>query len=272
MSESARSIAGEITRSRSSFRGGRIFDALSALDGPKLCERSAKLIAGDLRDGRYLVSMPKDAFYPGPARQFSSVCKALDAPETALEDLLPYLPSAVSVHFGYEPEAVGERFKCYIEFPPDAQPEPGLVFHSVKWVVGRVSSSATSRYWSRNRLSPGEQEKLVETLLPIGRAQEAALGILEVSARTARNKSATLLEVLEPGNPRHSIDINVAESGQRLVDFHNLLEPVFAEAGIGQMTDAFFKREGETRIGHFAAGTARDGSPFVTLYFDAGSV
>lgn len=254
---------------------GVVLDAVRTLGGPMLAERSAKLIGGELREGRYLVSMPKSALYPGPGRQLARVCRDLGAPVAGYERLAPHVSAAISVHFGYEPDDGGDLFKCYLEFPADKAPRAGMVFLALKWVGGTDPAETRfqmSQYWSRSDLSPSRMGALIDTIVPSGGTREAAHRFLDIARISATGGAGALLEVEEPDTPRRSIDINLADSGRRLADFRETLEPVFEEAGVGPARDAFFAREGMTAIGHFAAGTARDGTPFATLYFGAEAI
>ena len=54
-----------------------------------------------------------------------------------------------------------------------------------------------------------------------------------------------------------------------LDDLRTQLVPVFDGAAAGHMFDDLLEREGTATMGHFAAGRARNGAVFATLYFGA---
>ncbi len=227
-----------------------------------------KLINGGLRSGRFLVSTPKSALYPRPARQLERICSNLGAPKEGYRILEPHLSAVTNVHFGYEPENNGELFKCYLEFSPDKSTEDGLVFLALKWAVERNRAQdrfAVTNYWSRNTLSPELKEKLVATILPWETVRMAACSLLEIASKAPG--VAALLEVEEPGNPRRSIDINLADAKKTLNDLSPLLKPIFGGKETKRLFDDLLANDGAAILGHFAAGTARDGSPFSTLYY-----
>ena len=252
--------------------GGAVLEAMRALGGPVLVERSAKLIGRNLREGRFLASVPKSALYPGPARQLERICSGLRAPQSGYRVLKPNLSAATNVHFGYESEDGADLYKCYLEFPPDNEPEKDLVFLALKWASRNEGASAhyaITRYWSRAALSPAQKTRMIESFLPSGAVKEAACRLLDIASHASADGVGTLLEVEEPGNPRRSFDINLADAKKTLNELADLLGPVFDDAAAGAMLDALLSREGSAQMGHFAAGTARSGVPFVTLYFGA---
>jgi len=245
-----------------------LLEAVRALNGPMLKERSAKLIGGTLRQGRFLASIPKSALYPGPDRRLKRICGDLGAPSEGYGVLAPHLRAANNVHFGFEPEPGGDLFKCYLEFSPSDAPQAGLVFLALKWArEGTGSRFAVTRYWSRYALSHADKRDLAGAIVPSGPARDAALNLLDLARDV--DGAVTFLEVEEPGNARRSIDINLADSGVLLNDLCGQLAPVFDKEGAGDLLDDLLSREGGAKVGHFAAGTARDGAVFITLYFGA---
>lgn len=249
-----------------------LLESVRALDGPMLLERSAKLIDGNLREGRFLVSVPKSALYPGPDRQLRRVCCDLGAPSDGYEILSPHLPAATNVHFGYEPEDSGALFKCYLEFPSDDSPHTGLVFLALKWVTAEddaVANFTVAQYWSRREMPHAAKKNIADTVIPAGPARRAAHQMLDIARNADAGRAATLLEVEEPGTPRRSIDINLADAEMTLDDLRAQLDPVFDDAAARRLFDDLLAREGTATLGHFAAGRARDGSAFTTLYYGA---
>lgn len=237
----------------------RLFEVLRGVDRPWLVERSAKIIGGNVRDNRMLVSFPRGALGPGPSRQLMRMCQSLGAPKEGLDYLLAHQSGASTVHFGLEPEQTGPLYKCYIEFAPGDAPEPELAFLALKWcaVDGRF---ALSRYWRRDDLSARKKQALVSDCLPDGRIQEMFLKML------AMGKGAPLLEVDETSGPRRSLDLNLADCGWTVGEQADCLRQ-----GLKGCPGAavYIDLHAEEKLGHIAAGTARDGRAFATVYHGA---
>jgi hypothetical protein len=231
-------------------------DALADIERPLLFERSAKTIGGALRTGRFLASFPRAALCPGPSRALRAILGRLGAPEQGAALLDRHQARAVSIHFGHEPEETGVLTKCYLEFPPDARPEPDLVFLALKW--DGAGQEALSLYRSRDALSAPERRGLIRHLLPPGPALDL---FEELGARPG--SGLRLLEVEEPGSPRRSLDLGLADLGLRVGDHGAALAGVLGGTPAAQ---AWAAAQGGDRLGHLAAGVARDGRPFATVY------
>jgi hypothetical protein len=244
--------------------GARLMDALSGIERPLLFEASVKAIAGTLRTGRFLVSFPRGALGPGPSRRLLRICEQLGAGAGAIAVLDPLQSKAVSIHFGYEPEPDGPLFKCYLEFSPEAQPSPDLVFVAVKWrPFDTKQQHVVTHYWTRDGLDAEAQLQLIDSVLPPGRVRDSMRTLLSLPAA---GPGLRLLEVDEPGAPRRSLDLNVAEAGRSVQDLSSTL--VTALGGAPEAV-AYLNAHGGERVGHLAAGVARDGHPFATLYHGA---
>lgn len=235
--------------------------ALAPLERPFLREWSVKSIGGELRAGRYLVSLPRRALGPGPSRVLRGICASLGAPASGIAVLDRHQAAAVSVHFGYEPEPAGAVLKCYLEFPAEARPAPDLSFLALKWRGD--GAHAVSRYLARDRLDAAAQRGLVDALVPPGPVR-AAMGAL--MALSAGQTGPRLLEIDEPGSPRRSVDLNLTSCGETVGEQADLIAVLLGNNA--QARDYSEARAGE-RLGHVAAGTARDGRPFATLYHGA---
>jgi tryptophan halogenase len=74
------------------------------------------------------------------------------------------------------------------------------------------------------------------------------------------------LEVEEPGSPRCSVDLNLAEWRQKVGDQRALLSRLL---GSTAEAEAYLDEQAEHGLGHVAAGIGRDGQPFATLYHGA---
>lgn len=229
--------------------------ALRHVERPLVMERSVKAFDTEWRTGRYLVGFPRTALLPGSGAHFERIALELGAPRGAVELLAPRLADALSVHVGVEPEPGGIVWKLYLEFTTRETPEPGMIFNSVKW---RGATWVQSRYWYRGDRSAELCAALIRDLVPDGSTRDL-LGDL-VAQKAFHDR---LIEVDEPGSGRRSLDLNLAEAGLCIADKRDELLAVFgAHADAG----AYLEVHSQDIVSHIAAGTARDGRPFTTLY------
>ena len=245
--------------------GARLMEALSDIERPLLFEASAKAIGGSLRTGRFLVSFPRGALGPGPSRRLRQICDQLGAGAGAIAVLDGLQSKALSVHFGYEPEAGGPLFKCYLEFSPEDRPSPDLVFVAVKWSPADTEKDqhVVTHYLARDDLDLEARHQLVDSVVPTGSIRDAMHRLLSLSDG---GSGPRLLEVEEPGTPRRSLDLNVAEADRSLRDLSDTLGSAL---GDGPEAGEYLSDHADDRMGHLSAGVARDGRPFATLYHGA---
>lgn len=239
----------------------RLRTALTEIERPLLREPSVKSIGGQLITGRYLLSFPRGALGPGPSRSLRQILTTLNAPKPGIAQLDRVQSLAPSVHFGFEPDPNGTVFKCYLEFAATARPQPDLIFVALKW---RASGAWTvSLYHDRDALPLADQSALIRDILPPGMVRDRILDLLQTPLGT---DALRLLEVTEPDSPRRSIDLNLSETGvtlaTRRADLLGLLGASYGAA-------TYLDQHANDRLGHVAAGTARDGAAFATLYHGA---
>ncbi|MBT9384346.1 hypothetical protein KM176_10795 [Pseudooceanicola sp. CBS1P-1] len=227
-------------------------DVLEPVGRPLLREHSVKVIGDEIRDGRFLVSFPRAALGPGPSRVLRGMLARLGAPDAGIAALDPLQSRASVLHFGYEPEARAEVLKCYLEFPADDRPAPGQAFLALKWTP---RAHVLSDYRDPGPLGPAERRARIRALLPEGPVSDALQTLAGLPA------DLTLLEVTEPGSARRSLDLNLTPLSARVADHAALLRPL-----LGPGAGALLERLGAARLDHVAAGTARDGQAFATLY------
>lgn len=235
--------------------------ALAGIERPLLREHSAKASSAGLRTGRYLVSFPRRALGPGPRQVLQSLCAELGAPEAGFARLDRHQSRASAIHFGYEPDPAGTVLKCYLEFAPGDQPQPGMVFLALKWRSD--GAHAISRYWARDGIGAPAQRALVDAILPPGPVRETMHALMRLSPE---GKALRFLEVDEPGSLRSSVDLNLAEWKQKVGDQRDLLSRLLSATAEAR---AYLDEHAEHGLGHVAAGIGRDGQPFATLYHGA---
>ncbi|NEX46564.1 hypothetical protein [Pseudotabrizicola algicola] len=242
-----------------------LFAALDGCERPWIAELSAKAIGGRLRRGRFLLSMPRLALGPGPSRVLRGICARLGAPPEGIAMIDAHQSAAHSVHFGFEPEGSGQTvMKCYLEFDVASQPAPDMVFLALKWRREDPAHWSMSHYLTRDALPPAARRALVAEALPDAAAQDAFLALMADSAPLS--DTLTLLEVLEPGSPRRSFDLNLSD---RALTLGAAAPALLALMGGAAGAEGYLRIHAEDRLGHIAAGVARDGQPFATVYHGA---
>src|SRR5205814_649320 len=95
----------------------------------------------------------------------------------------------------------------------------------------------------------------------------AALHLVQLAAR--RNAAPIYLEVGEEGTARRSYDINLYKANLTLAE----IEPVLLEAAARyalpqERFAAFYSQLRQHPFGHLSGGFARDGSDFLTVYYE----
>lgn len=219
--------------------GAALWQGLRALlRHDPLSAPSCKISARGVADRRVLLTFPRAALLspddPSPlVALVGGTLPALMADHWARADV---------IHLGMDDdEAGGAVRKLYLEFPPDAAPEPNLAYLALKCGGGR---QALHRY---DRVA--EDGALLATLdLPDALAEPAAW---------LARLSGDLLRVAEPGSARLSLDIGLAD-----VATGDVL-PVVARMVAAVNPHAPTPSEPPS---HVAIGRDRLGGIFVTLY------
>lgn len=223
-----------------------------------MVERSIKVTGTQIADGRLLVSAPRRALLPGAKRSFQAICDQLGAP--SVDALLPYLGMATDVHFGFE---AGDDpiHKAYLEFAQDS-PVENIRFLAVKW---RGQDVRTNLYFDRTTLPNVERAALMSDVVPQGVVADMLGQIVQRAMAAAPLHDLPLLLVEEEGTARRSLDLNVADLEWRAQDLGDQLAPLFPD---GDLPASLHGQQ----IGHIAAGAARDGQAFATIYYGARGV
>lgn len=229
------------------------------LRGPCVEERSAKITPGALQTDRGLFSFPRRALYPGPRRRLASLLDRLGLADAS--PLMSALPGAGALHFG----ADGRIFKCYLEYPPEARPEPGLVFLAVKW---RGQTMRTDHYFDRSQMTHAAKHALLAEAVPTGPARAVGAEMLDLARNGDPGGRAVVLEVVGAEDARRSIDISVADAARPIGALASTLAPVLGVAG--EAGQGFLRAQAGAFLGHYAAGRGPDGTAFATLYYGAG--
>ncbi len=204
-----------------------------------LTARSRKLSAAGASDRRVLLTFPRAALLApdDPAPLLALVGGELPAPMAA------HWATAEVLHLGLdEAETGGAVRKLYLEFAPDAAPEPDLAYLALKCGGGR---QALHRY-----------DRVAEAG-PVLAALDLPPALAEPTEWLAR-RSGDLLRVAEPGSARLSLDIGLAD-----LDGADDVLPVVAHLAAAIRPDA---PAPQALPSHVALGRDRHGGVFVTLY------
>lgn len=229
-------------------------NALRKVERPLLMEKSVKAIGSQWRDRRFLISFPRPALAPAGRKHLLWLGRQLGAPEDALALLIAEYSRALSVHVGYEPEPGGPVYKLYLEFSHDSAPEPDLVFRAIKW---RSDTWVQSRYW---HCVPSDFQTVITEHVPKSSVRAILVQLAGIASFSPR-----LMWVEEAHSPRRSVDLNIANSGRTVADLRDYLRSAFGT----EKADQYLDQHARDEVGHLAAGTARDGQAFATLYHGA---
>jgi len=223
-----------------------------------MVERSIKVSAASVADGRLLVSTSRRSLLPGAKRTFHAICDALHAPD--INSLLPYLSVASEIHFGFEP-GDDPICKAYLEFDAET-PVANVRFMAVKW---RGGVARTNLYFDRSSLPSEERDALKDEVIPHGPIRDVFEAVIRRAASVAPLHDLPLLLVEEAASARRSLDLNVADLDWHTDNIADLIAPVFPNQQLPAHLD-------NQRIGHVAAGAGRDAEPFFTLYYGAHAI
>lgn len=207
---------------------------------PPLREESLKISKDGIVRGRYLLTFSRRALLPGPSARFQALADDLGLDARVLT---PHLSAANAVHVGMEP---GNRTKLYLEFPVPNAPAAHLAFLAVK------HDNKVNRYNWIDHLTLEQQTQLLQGIVPDSPARATAI--------TCLSHAGGVLQVIEDGSSRNSIDIHLADADMTVGDLPGLAALL---AGYGDdLSDIR-----HMKLGHFACGVGRDGAAFATVYF-----
>jgi tryptophan 7-halogenase len=251
-------------------------DVVKALGAPYGLERSCKFVAGALLEDRFLVSLHRTAFGADAGVGIRQVARALDAPDALMEAIAEAQAEADIVHLGYE-GGVHATYKLYLEYAVRvrrAQVEkadaPVLVHLAFKWVPEARKHEITRYTWlpARGRAEIAARVHALLAPANASRALACVLALLSVACARTKAENLFLMEVEEPGNPRHSCDLNLYQADLQVRDIVDVVRALGMEFAIPhEAVTALLSRCGALALGHIAGGRGRDGGEFVTVYY-----
>lgn len=191
------------------------------------------------------------------------------------------LPRANFLGLAFE-EGVGRRlFKAYVEFPVPTRRLPGpktdtvrshTIYHGYKWDPDRGEDAALTRYWWTPGLTSSEIEACLSRHLEALSRPEIRATPKALLARCSQRAEATrfqYLEAREDGKSRSSFDLNLYAAEMSLGSVADIVRPAGHAFGIAPgLLDAFLAGVSDRVLGHVSAGIDRDGTDFLTLYYE----
>lgn len=203
-----------------------------------LTARSRKIRERAESDRRFLLTFPRAALLKPDDPAHLAALVGAHLPDTLAKHWL----RADVIHLGFDAEDGGIVRKLYLEFPPEAAPEPGLTYLALKCLGGR----ATVHRYDRIR----DPAALIAAL--------ALDGALAQPARQLTALSDDLLQVSEAGTPRLSLDIGLTDLGPETTAAATVARLVSALNPTAPLPFA--------TPSHVAIGRDRSGAIFITLY------
>jgi hypothetical protein len=238
-------------------------------------EASFKLEPSSLLANRMLVGLRCRDLDAGTA---FGLAKLLDMPESCQAPLAAGLVRANAIFFGIEERPTGAVCKMYLEFWDAVRAhvvgtgdrEPQLLHLGVKWIAGSKDRHEVARYHCHPLLSARDVLRRMSAITdgsrPYGRA---ASDIVLLGLRQAPQASLLYEEVTEDGNPRRSFDVNVYKTGLRMHQVMARLGEAAEQLGVSRraLENAWAGSE-QAFLGHMSAGTSREGSEFLSVYWE----
>ena len=237
-------------------------------------EDSFKLASSRLLADRVLIAVRVAGVAP---QTFGEMAVELGIPDKLKAMFLKHLPDADTVGYGIEDGEDGIIHKAYLEFWQkvrhevlNGSREPALMYLGFKWYARDSSKNVVARYTCYPML---DLAGMLRRIRAIYGAQVdppscgAALHLVQLAAR--RNAAPIYLEVSEEGTARRSYDINLYKANLTLAEIEPVLLEAAARYALAQERfAAFYSQLRQRPFGHLSGGFARDGSDFLTVYYE----
>lgn len=244
-----------------------------SLPGPYGYESSVKFTGDAVALHRFLVTFPTVALTLGA--DLVALLTQLQFPAADLPRLQHMLSAGDVIHLGFEAEAHGYLCKVYVEAAQRTRhlwaaadlPEGVAVnvHRALKWRPTDAHCVETHYDWLPCRSAQnliGHMQQLCDWL-----SEQALTELLAPVLARVPVIDLQLLRVSEPGNKRQSFDLNCYDAELCVAD----LEPwLMAPVMLDKLNSLLQLREldlGRQSLGHVAAGIARSGQPFLTVYY-----
>jgi hypothetical protein len=238
-------------------------------------EDSFKMSQGRLLAGRFLVGLRTTQISASGAL---AIAAGIGMPEKFREPFLAHLADADVVLFGLEDGESGFVHKAYLEFWEKVRRkvvatrsrEPELLNLGFKWYAGEGNNSVVSRYTCYPMLDLAGMIGRIRGLYPgTSDAPSCQLGLHAVQLAARRRAACIYMEVSEEGTSRRSYDMNLYKADLTLEAIEPALRQAAARYAVpGERFEALYSRVHGRPLGHLSGGVARDGSDFLTVYYE----
>ncbi len=235
------------------------------------CERSFKLQPGRLYRDRILFSFEAGALGGEPLSGLAPLLEALAFPEEAREALAERLEGASLLHLGLEEDvAAGDLCKLYCEYPQQCwvrEPSGWRVHRALKWRPGAGGLCAEGFYRHIDGLDYAALRARTGALAP-GLAAPLQVLLQRLEQQGVPAETLFYQEVEEQGNPRYSFDLKLYALNWPLSMLQEALQGLCRQWHVPALHwHSLWAAIRQQPLGHLTAGMARDGQPFVTLYY-----
>lgn len=241
-------------------------------------EKSFKMGPGQLLSERFLVGLQPPVW---PKLNLDQLLLRLGMPKRTCSLLMSELGRANFLGVAFEEGVERRLFKAYVEFPVPTRRLPGTVpgtvathtiYHGYKWDPDRGEDAALTRYsWSPGLTADEINVSLSRHLEALSRPEIRAVptALLSRSAKRADATKFQYLEAREDGKSRVSFDLNLYAAEMRMAEVTDIVQSAGNALAIDpDLLDPFLGRISDRILGHVSAGIDRDGSDFVTLYYE----
>lgn len=255
--------------------GQLLLDLVSAQGIAYGREDSFKMSRGRLLADRFLLGLrTRDV----PAQAVLDIAAGIGMPEKFRAAFLARLGEADVVLFGVEDAEAGPIYKAYLEFwqklrravMATGTREPTLLNLGFKWRARDNSINTVSRYTCFPLLDLAAVLGRVREIYE-ARAEQPSYGVARhlIPLAARRNAALIYLEVSEEGTPRRSYDINLYKANLTLAAIEPILLEAASQYGLPPGPfEALFSAIRPRLLGHLSGGMARDGSDFLTIYYE----
>ena len=253
-------------------------DLVRRLGSPYGLERSIKFVTGNIYADRILLSIHADTLGESPVTRLKSILDETGFPASSIDQVLDLLPAAELIHFGFERNASGYLYKCYLENSVEyltavrrGVRSSALVYTAFKWEPGKTNGLRVSEYTGHagaELFTITNQIKEIYTENQTSSALAAILSIIEHVTEKNPQIMPMFMTVTEAENPRFSFDLNLYDASLHLNDFHDEVFLVSEYFGVDQGAwTGHYSRIEHMVLGHLSGGIDAMGEEFFTIYF-----
>lgn len=240
-------------------------------------ERSFRIAPGSLQANRFLLSIGSRQMPPEALERAWAIARHLGLPAALRPEVEAAFARADHLHFGFEGEP--ERVICKLYFERTVSGleaaqaretgQPALQYEAFKWNTATGETVRSNYHWFAGLPMVAIAERM-DVLCADADAVVGAMAraVLDAAASRLPPERLLYLEVVEPGQPRRSFDLNLYDAELTVRDL---------QAVLFSMRDHFAVRPGQfqalydqiktRRMGHMAGGIHRNGQPFFNVYF-----